>query len=150
MEDYRMKDVKELIPHREPFLFVDKIISTEGNKIVAEKYISEEEFYFKGHYPGNPIMPGVLICESMFQTGALLMAQSLTDAEGSPVVTRVNNIRFKNMVKPGDTINIEVVHTETISTAYCFKGKVRIAGKPGVTGKLSASCEFICTLVKEG
>lgn len=138
-----MKEVKELIPHREPFLFVDKIISIEDQRIVAERFIRPDEFFFQGHYPGNPILPGVLICESMFQTGALLMAHLLEKAEGVPVVTRVNNIRFKKMVKPGDTINIEVIQTEIISSAYCFSGKVR------VEGKLSASCEFICTLVKE-
>ena len=67
-----MKDLKDLIPHREPFLFVDRVLEQSENTIKAERVVKDDEFYFKGHYPGNPILPGVLLCEAMFQAGAIL------------------------------------------------------------------------------
>ncbi len=151
-----MDRIKKLLPHREPFLYVDEVIGVDGSTITTRWDVKENEYFFKGHYPGNPIVPGVLICESMFQTGALLMASILGEeyaeemdqdkiAAGKrvPVVTRVNNVRFKRMVKPGDSLTLEVVFTEKVGPAYCFKGKAR------VDGKLSASCEFICTMVEK-
>ena len=93
-----MKDFKHLIPHREPFLFVDRVLEQSENTIKAERVVKDDEFYFKGHYPGNPILPGVLLCEAMFQAGAILMS-SIADLStgGVPVVTRADKIKFKKM-----------------------------------------------------
>ncbi|MFC2140164.1 3-hydroxyacyl-ACP dehydratase FabZ [Candidatus Auribacterota bacterium] len=138
-----MEQVTDLLPHREPFLFVDKIISQEENKIITERKIKADEFFFKGHYPGNPIMPGVLLCEAMYQSGALLMAKlvSKDGIKGTPVVTRSNNIKYKRMVKPGDLLCIEVEFIEKMGPAYSFKGLIRVEGKVVVSG------EFICAIV---
>lgn len=139
-----MLDIKSILPHRSPFLFIDEVIETNNNRIVAKRKINPEEYYFKGHYPGNPIMPGVLICETMFQAGALLMAEMLDGkTNGVPVVTRVNNVKLKKMLKPGETMIIEVVFIEKMANAYMFKGKVKSKGT------LAASCEFTCTIVSE-
>lgn len=80
-----MEQILKAIPHRPPFLFVDKVIELTDTKIRAIKAINPEEPFFKGHYPGNPIMPGVLICESIFQTGAILLSSIIGDiSEGTP------------------------------------------------------------------
>ena len=94
-----MKDLKDLIPHREPFLFVDRVLEQSENKIRAELVVKEDEFYFKGHYPGNPILPGVLLCEAMFQAGAILMS-SIADLSsgGVPVVTRADKNKITKII----------------------------------------------------
>jgi len=140
-----VRDIKDLIPHREPFLFADRIVEQTEGSIIVERKIREDEFYFKGHYPGNPILPGVLLCEAMFQAGAILMS-SIADlsAGGVPVVTRADRVKFKKIVKPGDVLTISVEFTEKMGPAYCFKGRTM------VEGKISSSCEFMCALVSEG
>ncbi len=138
-----MEDVLNAIPHRPPFLFVDKIVEQTETKIKATKEISPEEPFFKGHYPGNPIMPGVLICESIFQTGAILLSRTIGDiGEGTPVLTRISNAKFKNMVKPGALLEMEAEVVERVSNAFFMKGSASSAGKTAVT------VEFAVSLVK--
>ncbi len=121
------EEIKKLIPQREPFLFVDKIIERGERKIITSLKLTGEEDFFKGHFPGNPIMPGVLLQEAIFQTGALLMASGSNPGLG--VVTRVQNAKFKNMVKPLDELIMEVELIETISNASYMKGKTSVNGK---------------------
>jgi len=133
------------IPHRPPFLWVDKIVSVTESEIVTEKHISPDLDVFAGHYPNNPIMPGVLLCEAVFQTGAILMAhgernQKDTNAQ-IPVLTRIQSAKFKKIVKPGDTVQMHVKCLETISGVTYFKGSVRSGGKTAV------QVEFSCALV---
>ena len=120
-------EIKKLIPQREPFLFVDKIVEQSNGKITTSLKLTGEEDFFKGHFPGNPIMPGVLLQEAIFQTGALLMASGSNPGLG--VVTRVQNAKFKNMVKPLDELIMEVELVETISNASYMKGKTSVNGK---------------------
>ena len=135
-----MKDVLSSIPHRPPFLFVDKIIELTDTTIKTTKEISPAEPFFEGHYPGNPIMPGVLICESIFQTGAVLLSNLITDiSEGTPVLTRINNAKFKNIVRPGSTLEIEVEIVERVSNAFFMKGKASVDGKTAVTVEFGVS-----------
>ena len=99
------------IPHREPFLFVDQIVELSDDRIVTTKYIDPEYDVLRGHYPGQPVMPGVLLCECCFQAGALLIANRLgvdNHSDGIPVVTRIQDARFKRIVRPGDTLQVEV------------------------------------------
>ena len=119
--------ITDLIPQRPPFLFVDKIIEREGNKIKTSLKLTGSEDFFKGHFPGNPIMPGVLLQEALFQTGAALMAGR--EGAGLGVVTRVQNAKFKNMVRPGDELEMEVELTESLSNAHYMKGTTKVAGK---------------------
>ena len=117
----------DLIPQRPPFLFVDKILALEENKIQTSLTLTGEEDFFKGHFPNNPIMPGVLLQEAIFQSGAALMAGN--QGMGLGVVTRVQNAKFKNMVRPGATLIMDVELTERISNASYMKGTTRVDGK---------------------
>lgn len=138
-----MEQILKAIPHRPPFLFVDKIVEVTDTKIRAIKTISPEEPFFKGHYPGNPIMPGVLICESIFQTGAILLSSIVGGAgNGIPVLTRISNAKFKKMVKPGSVLEMEAELVERVSNAFFLKGKASVAGNTVVT------VEFACSLAK--
>jgi len=119
--------ITELIPQRPPFLFVDKIVERAENKIKTTLKLTGEEDFFKGHFPGNPIMPGVLLQEALFQTGAALMASK--EGAGLGVVTRVQNAKFKNMVRPGDELEMEVELVENLANAYYMKGTTKVAGK---------------------
>lgn len=135
-----MEEVLKAIPHRPPFLFVDKIIEMTETKIRATKQISTEESFFKGHYPGNPIMPGVLICEAIFQTGAILLSRIIGDVgDKTPVLTRISNAKFKNMVKPGALLELEAELVEKVSNAFFMKGKASSDGKTVVTVEFAVS-----------
>lgn len=120
-------DIKDLIPQRFPFLFVDTITSINENKISTKLTLSGDEDFFKGHFPGNPIMPGVLLQEALFQSGAALMARK--DGAGLGVLTRVQNAKFKNVVRPGDTLEMEVELKDSIANASYMKGTTKVNGK---------------------
>lgn len=103
------EQIKEVIPHREPFLLVDQVEEMEvGKSIVATKFVTEDEYYFKGHFPGQPIMPGVLIVESLAQAGAVVLL-SMPEHKGKlAVFGAIKNARFKKQVVPGDTLTLNV------------------------------------------
>jgi 3-hydroxyacyl-[acyl-carrier-protein] dehydratase len=144
VEDYEMEEVLNAIPHRPPFLFVDRIVELSATKIKTAKEIKPDEPVFAGHYPGQPIMPGVLICESIFQTGAILLSKIMGSmAGGTPVLTRINNAKFKSIIRPGSTLDIEAELVEKVSNAYLMKGKASVGGKTSVT------VEFTVTLARE-
>lgn len=129
-----MDNVLRAIPHRPPFLFVDQIVELSDNKIKALKKVDPGEAFFQGHYPGHPVMPGVLVCEAIFQTGAILLSRIITDpGEGIPVLGRINNAKFKHMVKPGDTLDLEAELVEKMGSAYYLKGRASVGGKTAVT-----------------
>jgi len=139
-----MEEILRAIPHRPPFLFVDNIVELTETKIRTTKQISPKEPFFQGHYPGHPIMPGVLICESIFQTGAILLSKIIGDAaDGIPVLTRISNAKFKSMAKPGDLLEIEAELLERVSNAFFLKGSASVAGKKAVT------VEFAVSLARE-
>ena len=135
--------ITSLIPHRPPFLWVDRIISLSETTIETEKDIDKELELFRGHYPENPLMPGVLLCEAIFQSGALLLAQALNEAshEKIPVLTRINSTKFKRRVLPGETISIEVKLIDTVSNVSILKGSARVGSE------LAVKTEFCCALV---
>lgn len=121
-------EITDLIPQRSPFLFVDKIVERNDKTIRTQYLVKGEEDFFKGHFPGNPIMPGVILQEAIFQSGAALMSQ-LQSGSGLGVVTRVQNAKFKNMVKPGDLLEMEVELVESLSNAHYMKGVTKVSGK---------------------
>ena len=144
-------EIYESIPHRPPFLWIDRVISYDSRTIITEKFIPPDLDVFQGHYPGYPLMPGVLLCEAVFQTGALFMAKTLLDpeetkkaGEKAPVLTRIKGAKFKREVKPGDTIRIYVTLDENIGNAWFFKGKVLVKDKTAV------KVTFGCTLSDTG
>ena len=130
------------IPHRPPMLLVDAIISQSSERIVCQKTFRSDEFFLQGHFPDFPLVPGVILCEAAMQTGAILLASKMTDGGAVPVATRLDNVKFKHMVRPGDTIEIEVVLTETVSAAFFMTGKV------SCLGKLAVRLDFACTVAK--
>ncbi len=137
-----MKDREEIqaaIPHRPPMLLVDEIVRQTDDEIVCRKTFREDEFFFQGHYPEHPLTPGVILCESAMQAGAILLARHAAD--GMPVATRMNNVKFKQMVRPGDTIQMEVTLVERVSNAFFLKARVLS------DGKLAVRFEFACTAV---
>ena len=98
--------IRSAIPHREPFLLVDEIVEQSDNRIVCRKRFTGDEFWYRGHYPEFPLTPGVLLCEAAMQAGAVLLAKYVTGENGCvPVATRMNNVKFKSMVRPGDTVD---------------------------------------------
>jgi len=134
------EQIEKLIPHREPFVWIDEVVESSDSKIVARKFVDPQLDVFRGHYPHFPVLPGVLICEACFQAGAILIAQSGEVEDGMiPVVTRVNNVKFRQMVRPGDTLEIEAELTERMGGAYFFTAKA------AAKGKVAARVEFACT-----
>lgn len=134
------------IPHRPPFLFVDEIVEVEERRILTRTFVDPEAGFFQGHYPGNPVMPGVLLCECCFQAGALLIVHavgSLDSSKGVPVLTRINDARFKRIVRPGQTVNVETTLDDELDAAYFMTGRVT------VEGKLAVRVTFTCMLAPE-
>lgn len=127
-----MEPIEKLIPHRPPFLFVDEIIAETDDTLTTRRRIRADEDFFKGHYPGNPIMPGVLICESVFQSGCVFLSKQLSakgeDLSGyTPVLTRITEVKFKNPVKPGDELIIDVKLKDRLGRFMFLTGAVRTA-----------------------
>lgn len=102
-------EIQKIIPHRYPFLLVDKIIELEeGKKAIGIKNVTINEPFFQGHFPGNPLMPGVLIVEAMAQVGAVAVMTLEENKDKLAVFTGIDSIRFKKQVRPGDTLRMEV------------------------------------------
>ena len=137
--------IRDRIPHRPPFLWLDRVVAIDGATIRAEKKVPEDLDLFQGHYPGYPLMPGVLLCEAVFQAGALLIGELLRGVDGEkesgagvPVLTRIMGAKFKREVRPGDTLDITAALIERMGPAWLLKGSVRVAGKVAV------QVEFAC------
>ena len=126
---HRAEEILTLIPHRPPFLFLDEIIERDDRHIKAAKTLHPDEPYLAGHYPGRPLMPGVLICECVFQAGAaLLFGRGRLDLRRVPVLTKIQNARFRRPVFPGARLVIEVEIQEEIGPALIMKGSVSVEG----------------------
>lgn len=140
------EEITNAIPHRPPFLLIDEVTERGENTITCTKTFSGDEFWFAGHYPDFPITPGVLLCEGAMQAGAVMLSGMLgSETAGKvPVATRANNVQFRQMVRPGDTVQYTVELTERLADAFFMKAKVTNA----TAGKLACRFEFACTLAE--
>lgn len=132
--------VEAAIPHRAPMLLVDEIIEQSATEIHCRKTFGANEFFTQGHFPNYPLVPGVILCECALQSGAILLAEHAPAAGAVPVATRLDAVKFKKMVRPGDTIDIHATLNEIVSTAYFLTAKISVAGK------LAARLDFACTM----
>src|SRR6266487_5216245 len=138
--------IKKLLPHRYPFLFVDRIIELKPlERIVGIKQVSINESFFQGHFPGAPVMPGVLVIEALAQCGAILALREIADRDQKLVLfTGIKEARFRRPVVPGDTLVLEV-------TALRFGSRVqRMRGEAKVEGQLCADAEIMRVIADRG
>ena len=140
---FDIQEIMGFLPHRYPFLLIDRIVEFEPTKrLVAIKNVSINEPYFQGHFPGHPIMPGVLVVEAMAQAGGIIMMHELPDrAQKLVVFTGIERAKFRRPVTPGDQLRIEV-------NVLSFRTRAgRIDGKAYVDGKVACEATLTCQVV---
>jgi 3-hydroxyacyl-[acyl-carrier-protein] dehydratase len=131
--------IMELLPHRYPFLLIDKVIDYVPNKsVTAVKNVSINEPFFQGHFPGNPVMPGVLIIEAMAQAGGVLSHVSNPDLEPRPLyyLVGVDGARFRRAVGPGDRLRVQVEVDKVRRGMWWYRCEASVEGHPVVTAKI--------------
>jgi UDP-3-O-[3-hydroxymyristoyl] N-acetylglucosamine deacetylase/3-hydroxyacyl-[acyl-carrier-protein] dehydratase len=137
--------IMKILPHRHPFLFIDKILKITDNSIVGLKYVSPDESYFKGHFPGRPVMPGVLQIEAMAQVGGVLVLNTFPDPENYlTFFGRIENAKFKRPVEPGDTLIFEL---ELLSPIR--RGISHMKARAFVDGELTTEAEMKAKIIKK-
>ncbi|MGB1040907.1 MAG: bifunctional UDP-3-O-[3-hydroxymyristoyl] N-acetylglucosamine deacetylase/3-hydroxyacyl-ACP dehydratase [Flavobacteriales bacterium] len=142
---YDINQISELIPHRYPFLLIDKVMEIKENSIVGVKNVTLNEPFFTGHFPGNPVMPGVLQIEAMAQTGGVFALSKVEDPENySTYFLKIDNVRYKKKVIPGDTLVFELELMSPIR-----RGLVNMKGKAYVNGEIVSEAEMLAQVVKE-
>lgn len=142
MSIYDIGQIQEILPHRYPFLLVDKIIELEPRvRIVGIKQVTINEHFFQGHFPEAPVMPGVLQIEALAQVGAILALREFEDRNSKiPFFSGIENARFRRPVVPGDTLTLEV-------TALRIGSKVqKMRGEAKVNGQITAEAEIMCVI----
>jgi 3-hydroxyacyl-[acyl-carrier-protein] dehydratase len=138
-----VQDIERIIPHRYPFLLVDRVVEIEpGKRIVAIKNVTANEWFFQGHFPGFPIMPGVLIVEALAQTGAVLLLSDESARGQIPLFAGIEKCRFRQQVVPGDTLTLEL---EVLARRGPV-GKGRAVARVG--DKVAAECDLTFALTK--
>lgn len=143
MNTSTIAQIQQAIPHRSPMLLVDRIVEQTEDSIVCEKSFRADEYFFQGHYPDFPICPGIILCECGAQAGAVLLS-SLMDADGGvPVLTKMDSVRFKRMVRPGETIQMQVKLDDRVSNAFYLTAKIVCEGK------MAARFSFVCTVTEQ-
>jgi len=136
-----VNDIRRILPHRYPFLLVDRIVELEAERVVGIKNVTANEPFFAGHFPDFPVMPGVLIVEAMAQAAGVLVLRTIEDRDNKLVfLVSVDAARFRKPVVPGDTLRLEM-------TVIKRKGSVaKMAGRATVDGVLVAEAEVMCKL----
>jgi len=138
-----INDIQKILPHRYPLLLIDRVVELERKqRIVAIKNVTVNEPFFNGHFPGYPIMPGVLIVEAIAQAGGALLLTEIPDRDSKLMVfTGIERAKFRKPVVPGDQVRIEVKVINWRTTA------VKMEGTAHVDGKLACECTVMCAIV---
>ena len=132
------EEIKKIIPQREPFLMIDEVEEyTPGQGATAYKYVDGSEWYFKGHFPGNPVMPGVLIAESLAQTGAVAILSMEENKNKNALFGGIDKMRFKKMVVPGDKLKLEVKIIKQKGPIGIGEALATVDGKVAAKGELT-------------
>jgi 3-hydroxyacyl-[acyl-carrier-protein] dehydratase len=140
---FSIQEILDLLPHRYPFLLIDRIVEFEpARRLVAIKNVTMNEQFFQGHFPGHPIMPGVLVIEAMAQAGAIIMMSEIPDREKKlAVFTGIERAKFRRPVVPGDQLRIEV-------EVLTFKSRLgRMEARALVDGKVACQATLTCQIV---
>ena len=140
---YTLEQIEKTFPHRHPFLLVDKIIELTDTSIVGVKNVTFNEWFFPGHFPGNPVMPGVLQIEALAQTGGILCINAMPKGNYDTYFLKINNCKFKQMVKPGDTMLLKLELMAPIRRGIC-----EMRGTVYVNGKVATESELVAQVVK--
>jgi UDP-3-O-[3-hydroxymyristoyl] N-acetylglucosamine deacetylase/3-hydroxyacyl-[acyl-carrier-protein] dehydratase len=140
---YTLEQIEKTLPHRHPFLLVDKIIELTDTSIVGVKNVTFNEWFFPGHFPGNPVMPGVLQIEALAQTGGILCINAMPKGNYDTYFLKINNCKFKQMVKPGDTMLLKLELMAPIRRGIC-----EMRGTVYVNGKVATESELVAQVVK--
>jgi len=136
---HAMTDMKSLLPHREPFLFVDRIEKSDKDEIIGYKRFKESEFFFPGHFPGYPVVPGVILIEALAQCGgAGVRMGSESSVNSLFVLATVDKAKFRRQVRPGEEVRM------VISNLRVSKAMIRQSGKSYVGEELAAEAEWLC------
>jgi 3-hydroxyacyl-[acyl-carrier-protein] dehydratase len=139
MSDHTRKEMEELLPHRAPFLFVDEIVSADKEKITARHVFTESEFFFAGHFPHYPVVPGVILVETMAQSGgAGLRKLGLLGGDALFFLASVDKVKFRRQVLPGDEVRSEIENLRVSARM------IKQAGKAYVGEELAAEAEWLC------
>jgi UDP-3-O-[3-hydroxymyristoyl] N-acetylglucosamine deacetylase/3-hydroxyacyl-[acyl-carrier-protein] dehydratase len=140
---YTLEQIEKTLPHRHPFLLVDKIIELTDTSIVGVKNVTFNEWFFPGHFPGNPVMPGVLQIEALAQTGGILCINAMPKGNYDTYFLKINNCKFKQMVKPGDTMLLKLELMAPIRRGIC-----EMRGTVYVNGKVATESELVAQVIK--
>ncbi|MEI6188854.1 MAG: bifunctional UDP-3-O-[3-hydroxymyristoyl] N-acetylglucosamine deacetylase/3-hydroxyacyl-ACP dehydratase [Chitinophagia bacterium] len=136
---FTLEQIEKTLPHRHPFLFIDKIIELTDTMIVGVKNVTFNEWFFPGHFPGNPVMPGVLQIEALAQTGGILCINAMPKGQYDTYFLKIDNCKFKQMVKPGDTMLLKMELTSPVRRGICeMRGTVYVGGKVATEADLVA------------
>ena len=129
------EEIMQILPHREDMLLVDEIDVVEDGTCIGKYTVKGDEFFLRGHVPGNPIVPGVILCEMTAQSACGLFKDNMSDC--LPVYTGINNVKFKRQVKPGDTITFKCNITRSKHPFYFFHGEASVEEQICMTGDFS-------------
>ena len=134
--------IEEILPHRDPFLLIDEVVELEpGARVVARKRVREDEWYLRGHFPGRPVMPGVLIVEAMAQTGAVAVLAEEENRGRIALFAGIDDTRFKRIVEPGDELELECTLEQVRGPIGKGKARATVDGQLAARGTLTFAVE---------